>query len=200
MAWIETIGPEGATGRLAKLYDAIKGPSGQVDGVLSVHGLRPRTLEGHLSLYKAAMHSLPSELSPRDKELIGVVVSLLNGCDYCVAHHKAGLSKHLDEPGLADALIDEALGRVEARHLGPRELAMARYARKITREPAVMLSSDVQALRAVGLGDAAILELNQVAAYFAYANRTVLGLGVDLADERLGEHPPASDDDDVRHR
>ena len=28
-----------------------------------------------------------------------------------------------------------------------------------------------------------ILEVNQVAGYFAYANRTVLGLGVTLKDE-----------------
>jgi uncharacterized protein YciW len=33
-------------------------------------------------------------------------------------------------------------------------------------------------MRAAGLTDGEILEVNQVAAYFAYANRTVSGLGV----------------------
>jgi len=34
-----------------------------------------------------------------------------------------------------------------------------------------------------GLSDGQILEINQVAAYFAYANRTVLGLGVTSESE-----------------
>ncbi len=38
----------------------------------------------------------------------------------------------------------------------------------------------VEELRSNGLSDGEILELNQVAAYFNYVNRTVLGLGVSL--------------------
>ncbi len=198
-AWIETIGPESATGRLEKLYAKVASASGQVDAILQVHALRPRTLEGHLALYKAALHSLPSDLTARDKELMGVVVSELNGCPYCVEHHLVGLAGHLDDPTQARPLVEEVLGRAEATIADDRDLAMARYARKLTREPWAMRRGDVEALRLAGLGDAAILELNQVVAYFAYANRTVLGLGVEIGDESLGEHPPTSEDDDVRH-
>jgi hypothetical protein len=44
-------------------------------------------------------------------------------------------------------------------------------------------------MRVAGLKDGEILEVNQVAAYFAYANRTVTGLGVSTEGEKLGLSP-----------
>jgi uncharacterized protein YciW len=49
-------------------------------------------------------------------------------------------------------------------------------------------------MRAAGLDDGRILEVNQVVAYFAYANRTVQGLGVTTAGDVLGLSPADSDD------
>ena len=61
-----------------------------------------------------------------------------------------------------------------------RERALLAYAIKLTRKPAQVVRSDVQALRDAGLDDGEILDANQVTAYFAYANRVVDGLGVEL--------------------
>ena len=72
-------------------------------------------------------------------------------------------------------------------------MAMCVYAAKLTEYPATMEESDLDDLRKVGLDDAGILDLNQIVAYFAYANRTVNGLGVEVGDEPLGLHP----DEDV---
>ena len=47
-----------------------------------------------------------------------------------------------------------------------------------------------------GYDDGEILEINQVAAYFAYANRTVLGLGCSTEGDILGLSPGASEDPD----
>ena len=48
-----------------------------------------------------------------------------------------------------------------------------------------------------GLGDdGEILEINQVAAYFAYANRTVLGLGINTEGDDIGLSPGDSSDPD----
>jgi uncharacterized protein YciW len=56
-------------------------------------------------------------------------------------------------------------------------------------------------MRRQGLSDGEILEVNQVVAYFAYANRTVLGLGVTTEGDTLGLSPSASDrPDDWHHR
>ncbi len=43
-----------------------------------------------------------------------------------------------------------------------------------------MCSEDVDRLRTAGLDDGEILDANQVTAYFAYVNRLVDGLGVEL--------------------
>ena len=43
-----------------------------------------------------------------------------------------------------------------------------------------MNAADVAALRKAGFGDAAILDICQVAAYYAFANRLADGLGVEL--------------------
>ncbi len=58
--------------------------------------------------------------------------------------------------------------------------AMLDYADKLTREPWAMVEADVAALRRAGFDDTAILDINQVTAYFAFANRLADGLGVEL--------------------
>ena len=57
--------------------------------------------------------------------------------------------------------------------------AMLEYADKLTRRPAAMTRQDVQALRHAGFSDAAILDICQVTAYFAFVNRLAEGLGVE---------------------
>ncbi|HCE70534.1 MAG TPA: alkylhydroperoxidase, partial [Ruegeria sp.] len=85
--------------------------------------------------------------------------------------------------------------------LEARERAAMAYVRKLTETPADMVEADVTALRAAGWEDGEILEINQVCAYFAYANRTVLGLGCSTAGDVLGLSPGNSEDpDDWGHR
>ena len=56
-------------------------------------------------------------------------------------------------------------------------------------------------MREAGFDDGQILEVNQVVAYFAYANRTVLGLGVDTKGDILGLSPSNSGNpDDWSHK
>ena len=55
-----------------------------------------------------------------------------------------------------------------------------RYAEQLTASPAEIRRADVDALRRAGLTYREILDLTQVAAYFAYVNRIALGLGAKL--------------------
>ena len=55
---------------------------------------------------------------------------------------------------------------------------------------------DIDLLREHGFSDGEILELNQVASYFNYVNRTVLGLGVNTEGDILGLSPNDSTDPD----
>lgn len=54
------------------------------------------------------------------------------------------------------------------------------YATKLTHTPSKMTSNDVEQLRAVGFSDRDILDIAEVTAYYAYANRIADGLGVEL--------------------
>ena len=189
MTWIQTIDADESSGLLKTLYSQVQSPSGHVDNILKAHSLRPRTLQAHLSLYKAAMHSLPNTLSPKERELVGVCVSRWNGCKYCVEHHRTGLARHLGSDSLARALAEAAVGNPSEAVLTEREKALCDYATKLTRAPGQMTKKDIEPLREAGLDDAGVLDLNQIVSYFAYANRTVLGLGVSLQDEPLGLHP-----------
>jgi len=194
--WIETIGPDAAEGRLKAIYARIAGAGGEVDNILKAHALRPHTLEGHMALYKAALHHPGNALSKAFLESVGVYVSLLNGCHYCVEHHYEGLKRQLKDDAAAERRLAVLMAGKLEDAFDAREAAALRYAGKLTRDPAAVAKSDVAAMRAAGLDDGEILEINQVAAYFAYANRVVLGLGVSAAGEPLGLSPGASDDPD----
>ena len=57
---------------------------------------------------------------------------------------------------------------------------MLAYADKLTREPWAIREEDLAPMRSAGFDDRAILDVNQIAAYFAFVNRLADGLGVDL--------------------
>jgi len=194
MAWIRTIAFEKASGKLKKLYDRVKGPDNNVDNIMLAHSLRPHTMEGHMTLYKYVLHHSANTLAKSYLETIGVYVSMLNNCEYCIEHHAAGLFRLLQDETRADdirrALEENALSRV----FQGKELAGLIYVAKLTNEPSTIDLSDIDELRQAGFDDGEILEINQVSAYFAYANRTVLGLGVDTDGDIIGLSPGDSDD------
>ena len=57
---------------------------------------------------------------------------------------------------------------------------MLDYVVKLTKEPWKMEKDDVQSLRNAGFSDEGILDIVQVAGYYAYVNRLAEGLGVEL--------------------
>ena len=57
---------------------------------------------------------------------------------------------------------------------------MLDYVVKLTKEPWNMVKADVQSLRDAGFSDEGILDIVQVAGYYAYVNRLADGLGVEL--------------------
>lgn len=202
MTWIETVPVDRAEGRLEKLYARIKAPDGSVDNIMMAHSLRPHSMEGHMALYKAVLHHTANRIPKSFLETLGVFVSLLNRCAYCVEHHFAGLARLLDDPPRA-AAIRAALeaGDTGSPVFTPAESQALVYAGALTRDPGSMTADSVAALRAAGWSDGQILEINQVTAYFAYANRTVLGLGCSHEGETLGLSPGNSGDpQDWGHR
>lgn len=198
MSWIRQIDHASSAGRLRQAYDRVKGPHGEIDNIMAVHSLRPHSLEGHMALYKNVLHHTSNTVPTWQLELIGVHVSLLNRCDYCVEHHGAGLRRLLADDDRA-TVLRHALETRDYAALDPALAAMLAYAERLTLAPAEMTVADLEPMRSAGLDDGQILEVNQVAAYFAYANRTVLGLGVDTTGDVLGLAPADSDSADWHH-
>lgn len=66
--------------------------------------------------------------------------------------------------------------------LTPANRAMLDYVAKLTLAPSTVAERDIIRLREAGFGDKAILEINQITGFFAWCNRTIDGLGVELED------------------
>ena len=93
-----------------------------------------------------------------------------------MGHHRRGLRRLLRD--------DELLERIESdpatAGLPPRDLALLAYVEKLTLTPGAMTETDLSPLREVGFTDTDILQVCEVAAYYAYVNRIADGLGVEL--------------------
>ena len=185
-AWIEMIAESDADESFREQLDRVRAPNGTVDNVMRVHSLRPHTMIGHHALYMSVLHNEGNSLPDWLLETIASYTSMLNRCDYSLANHWSN-ARHLIGDADRAAQIHAALDadRPE-RAFDGAELAMLRYARKLTLEPGAMNERDVEPLRAAGVSDAHILEVNQVCCYFNYVNRLLNGLGVTLEGDKVG--------------
>lgn len=113
-------------------------------------------------------------LSPTERELLAVVVSGINRCDYCAVSHGAALREYSGDARKADLV---AVNWRQA-HLTEREATLAAYAEKLTLHPAQVTPADLEPLRAIGLDDHAILEVVQVIGMFNMTNRVSSAIGL----------------------
>lgn len=196
MFFIKTINAENAEGKLKQIYQRVAGPDGKIDHILISHSLRPHTLEGHMRLYKNVLHHSSNTLEKSQLEALGVYVSMLNQCSYCVEHHFQGYKKLINDDERAEAVRQAMKQQTLSDVFTERELTLFHYAKKLTLKPASIVEEDIKEMRQGGFDDGEILEVNQVVAYFNYANRTVLGLGVTLEKSGIGLSPNDNDDEE----
>ena len=199
MSWIKTISYEKSSGYLKSLYDRIKDNNNNVDNIMTAHSLRPHSLEAHLRIYKNVLHHRDNRLPKWYLETIGLYVSFINKCSYCAQHHFEGIRRLLDNKEQCTALQTSLQTETPQTFFDGKDLAGLNYAYKLTMTPGDMTEQDIEDLRLSGFNDGEILEINQVTAYFSYANRTVLGLGVNTDGDILGLSPSSDNPDDLSH-
>ena len=173
----------------ADLSDALAGartPHGTVDNVLRVHSLRPNTMRGHMTLYKAALHDEANTIPMWLQETVASYVSILNDCDYSLANHWANARHLIGDEARADAIEAALRAHAPENALDGAALALCQYAAKLTLTPGAMVADDVASLRANGFDDGQILEANQIVCYFNYVNRSINGLGVTTEGDIVG--------------
>ncbi len=102
-------------------------------------------------------------------------------------HHGQGLSRLLRHETTdrreteLQALRTVPLPFDDLANILPRaDLALLRYAEKLTQAPQEISASDIDALRQEGFDDRAIHDACAITAYFAFVNRMADGLGVEL--------------------
>ena len=180
MSWIREHPEDTSDREMAALYARLRAERGRVSNILKVHSVRPQALEHHLDLYMGLLFG-PGGLSRAQREMIAVVVSRANDCDYCVSHHREALARYVRDPELLDAIASD----YRQAPIEDKTRTLLDYADKLTRTPAAITEADVEQLRGAGYDDEDILLSNLITAYFNFVNRIALGLGVEFNAEEV---------------
>ena len=200
MSFIKTISFKDADSSLKRLYNKVKGPNDVIDNIMLVHSLRPHTMIGHMALYKNVLHHKNNTMPKWFLETIGVYVSLLNNCNYCVDHHFEGLKRLLNDDIKAELIKKKLITNSYETIFDKNYSFVLRYTENLTKNITQITVKQIDELKNEDVSDGQILEINQVISYFNYANRTVLGLGVTTDGDVLGLSPNDSDDENWNHK
>ena len=185
-AWIKMISDEEADATLKQALDFARTPHGTVDNVMRVHSLRPSTMTGHVVLYRACLHDDRNTIPMWFQEVISSYVSTLNNCPYSYANHWANACHLMNDPEKAEAIEAAIKIRALDNAFEGAQLAILRYAEKLTLSPGDMQEADITVLKNEGICDGEILEANQIIGYFNYVNRLLNGLGVNTEGDIVG--------------
>ena len=182
MAYINIIQYKESEGRLKEIYDDLLEKRGKLAEVHKMTSLNPEVIVHHMNLYLEIMYG-KSPLKREQREMMGVVVSSVNKCEYCVWHHKVALDHFWKDKKKSDLLMRNC----DSLELSAVNLALCHYARDLTEKPgSITEEKHISKLKEAGLEDRAIMDAALVIAYFNFVNRMILGLGVDIEDDVTG--------------
>lgn len=171
--WIASIAPDDATGELAEAYQTQLDKIGHVTALTQIGSLYPQIVAERLRLYEIA-ESAPSEIPGWARRAIALLTSVLNGCKFCTVGH----TERLADQGYAD-LAERIKREPDIVSCGDGAVdVLLDYTRKLVRTPGEISERDIEALRRAGWSDLAILDANNLSAYYSYVNRVATGLGL----------------------
>ena len=171
-----------AQGRLKEIYDDLLQKRGKLADIHKIQSLRPESIVKHMELYMEIMFSR-SPLTRAQREMMAVVVSVANGCQYCTMHHLQAVKHYIKDPQQLEAITQWPQEGI----LNDADTALCNFARHLTIHPYEHEGNDfTQALRVNGFSDEAILDAVLVIAYFNFVNRIALSLGLQADDKEMG--------------
>lgn len=177
MAYIRQIEHQEATGELKVFFDGLSEIAGAVPNIVKLSSMKLPAMRAAQDLYQSVLYH-DSGLTMEQKEMVAVVVSVINGCIYCFDHHGQSLTELTGDEAFTKQIIED----FRDADVDAATMAMLEFADKLTRNSVEMTAADVEALRVFGTSDEDILDLVQLVAYFNYTNRLATGLGVDPED------------------
>ena len=174
MAYIKVIEPHGAEGKLNEIYDDLIKSRGKIANVHTIQSLNPESVVNHMDLYMTLMYG-KSPLKRVLREMLGVVVSKANKCEYCQKHHLEAINYYWKNDEKCNQFLDD-FTKVK---LSSTELLLCDFAYELTINPdAVNDKNYINPLKNTGLSDRAILDASMIISYFNFVNRIVMSLGV----------------------
>lgn len=108
---------EQSHGLVREVYDDIRATrkTDEINNFWKALANHPPTLERTWSVLKEVMGG-PGELDPLVRELIYVAVSITNGCEYCIASHRAAAKNK----GMTDGMFGELMSIVGVANMNNR--------------------------------------------------------------------------------
>jgi len=172
MSFVSKVPEAEASPELGALYREIREHYGFLPNYFQALGRDPRLIEGHKAFAQMVLPdgALPAVL----KEQIMVVVSGINSSSYCIAAHLELLRRYGIEKSLGRKLATDYANAP----VGTKEMAVFRFADKLTRKPADIGKADADALLQTGWGETALLEAVLTVAWANLVNRVAFGLGL----------------------
>lgn len=168
---------------VAKLFSKATQNLGFVPNVFRAFAYRVDHFRAWFSHFKQ-LHVPSENLSAADREMIAVVVSMANGCLYCLVAHGDALREALGDPVLGDRIT------LDWRRAGldERRRAICEYAEKITLHPDETSPEDIERLLSLGLTREEVWDVAEVAAMYNFTNRMAMATGQIPNREYHGRH------------
>ena len=184
LGWLDVPEREALPEDVQALFGKAEEKTGLIPNVFKVFALTPQHFMKWFKYYDFLMRTEEGELSRAEREMIGLVVSAENRCEYCLGSHSAYLRELIDDHIKAD-VITHNYRRAE---LSERERALLDFAVKLTNTSSEMSPGDLEPLRDLELSDETIFEAAQVAAMFNFTNRLANALGWKPNEEFYSQH------------
>lgn len=146
---------------------------GAVNTLFHILPLNPIQFKAFLDFMYSLFNTKNTYLDLVDKEMIGLVVSSVNCCNYCLTTHSDTLRRLTKDPVWVDTLTYN----YRSAKLTKKQRALCDYAFRATKYPDEITTKEVDLLREAGFNDHEILEAAFVVGFFNYTNRWVSTIG-----------------------
>ena len=157
---------------VAKLFGKAESALGFVPNVFQAMTFRVDHFRAWFSHFKQ-LHVPSENLTAADREMIAVVVSMANGCLYCLVAHGAALREALADPVWADRItLDWRRAGLDAKRV-----AICEYVEKITVRPTETSQDDITHLQSFGLTAEETWDIAEIAAMYNFTNRMAMATG-----------------------
>lgn len=140
--------------------------AGFIPNVFLTLAHRPDELRAFVAYHDALMEK-DSGLTKADREMIVVVTSADNNCQYCVISHGAILRIRAKDSLVADQVATN----YRKADITPRQKAMLDFAMKVSNAADTICEADYEMLRGYGFSDEDIWDIAGVTAFFGLSNR-----------------------------